>query len=75
LQLRGNRLAGVQPGLGATDLGVCYLTTRTLARLVRRELSVVDSIDRGRLVLEAPAGRQRELLAAFEQVVSSGQDV
>lgn len=69
LRFGENGIVGVGRGLGPPGVGVCYLTTQTLGRLVRGQMSVRDSICRGRLVLEAPNGEQAQMLAAFEQVV------
>jgi thioester reductase-like protein len=70
LRWRGD-MAGIEAGLAPGEAGACYLTTQTLGRLVRGELSIADSIGTGRLVLEAPAGQHHQLLEVFKQVVNN----
>jgi thioester reductase-like protein len=62
-------LVGAAPGLGVRDVAHYYLNSDTLAALARGELTVEQSIQAGRVVLEGPPSLHRDLMGFLEKVV------
>jgi nucleoside-diphosphate-sugar epimerase len=67
----GSRVTGAQWGLPAVDSAGFYLTAATFRSLASGQMSVDESINSGRLVVQASGERLGELVGALNQVVSS----
>lgn len=72
LNLDGARITGAQWGLPAAEADRFYLTSATFRSLAKRQLSVDESINSGRLVVQASGRRMADLVAVLQQVVTSG---
>lgn len=72
LQLDGNRVTAADWGLPGAGSSAFYLSSATFGSLAGSTLSVDESINAGRVVVEGAAGRMGELVGVLKQVVSSG---
>jgi nucleoside-diphosphate-sugar epimerase len=71
LHVVDERIAAVEPGLPLAPTPGFYLSAATFAALESKQLSIDESINSGRLVIQGPSQRQDELKRAFEQILSS----
>jgi thioester reductase-like protein len=69
----GARLAQVERGLASDAHGTCYLTSPTLAALLRGALPLEAAIDAGRLVVVGASMHPRELAKAFRELAGANQ--
>jgi hypothetical protein len=69
LHTDGSQLLGIEWGLPAGAAAGFYLNTATFRALVERQLSVDESINSGRLVVEGTPARMAELVGVINQVV------
>jgi thioester reductase-like protein len=72
LHLDGSRITSVDWGLPAAGSPGFYLSAATFGSLSAGRLSLDESINSGRLVLQGPGDRTGELLDVLKQVVSNG---
>jgi thioester reductase-like protein len=70
LLVDGNRVIGADLGLGKNDAARFYLSAQTFSSLVEGRLTVRQSIDSGRVVIEAAGGGQHDLAGYLEQIVA-----
>lgn len=71
LWLHDDRLCRIERGLSHEEANKCYLTASTYSLLRNGKLSVEESIDAGRVVLEGDAQGRKMLAAALEKLVIS----
>ncbi len=71
LHLAGGLVSAAERGLPTASAAGFHLNSATFRSLLARELSVDESINSGRLVVQGPSQRLGELKSALEQVVSS----
>jgi hypothetical protein len=67
---RCGRVVAADWGLGADHGPRCYLNTDTLALLAGKQLSVEQSIQCGRVVIEGPPSRQQAVIGILKDLVS-----
>ncbi|MEX0679048.1 MAG: SDR family oxidoreductase [Pirellulales bacterium] len=72
LHLEGDRVKAADWGLPSAGLSSFYLSAATFRSLAASELSVDESINSGRLVVEGAGRRLEELIGVLKQVVASG---
>jgi nucleoside-diphosphate-sugar epimerase len=72
LHWAAGRVAAVERGLPADVSGGFYLNSATFRALLDSELSVDESINSGRLVVQGSGDRLGELRSAMEQIVAAG---
>ena len=72
LRLEGDRVTAADWGLPAAGSSGFYLSAATFRSLAESELSVDESINSGRLVVQGAAPRMHELIGVLKQVVSRG---
>jgi hypothetical protein len=70
LLIRNGRIEGADLGLGAPNSAGLYLNSHTFASLARRQLSVEESINTGRLVVSKADGKILNLEDILQQVTS-----
>jgi hypothetical protein len=70
LWLHDDRLCGIERGLASQEANKCYMTSATFSLLRNGKLSVTESIDVGRIVLEGDAQGRKTLVSALEKFVS-----
>jgi len=70
LRVQDGALLSIEPGLAAKANTGYYLNSETFASLVRGELTVPQSVNAGRVMVEGPRGSHRELMKILEQIVS-----
>jgi hypothetical protein len=71
LHLAAGRVAGAERGLPTPASAGFHLSAATFGSLVAKELSVDESINSGRLVVQGAREQLGELKSALEQVVST----
>jgi len=71
LHLTEGRVAAAERGLPVKSSAGFHLNAATFQSLLTKEISVDESINSGRLVVQGPRERLGELKSALEQVVSS----
>ena len=71
LKLHDDQLCGIERGLAFEEATKCYLTSSTFRLLMEKKLSVAQSINAGRVVLEGDAHRRQRLSAALESLAST----
>jgi hypothetical protein len=71
LTIEGGRLARVERGLATDADATCYLTSPTLAALLRGALPPEAAIDAGRLVVVGASIHPRELAKAFRELAGA----
>ena len=71
LLLHDDQLCGIERGLAEQEANKCYMTSSTFRLLMERQLSVAQSIDAGRVVIEGESRRRQRLSAALEKLVSA----
>jgi thioester reductase-like protein len=71
LHLAAGRVAGAERGLPTPASAGFHLSAATFGSLVAKELSVEESINSGRLVVQGAREQLGELKSALEQVVST----
>jgi hypothetical protein len=70
LFVRDGMITGAEPGLGPAGDPRCYLNSATFASLVHGEITVRQSINAGRVFLQAPQSIQPQVVRILEQIVS-----
>ena len=73
LFVRDGAVLGADLGLAPADAPRCYLNSATFASLARGEITVQQSIDAGRVFLQAPRGVRAEVVRAVQQLLSTTQ--
>jgi len=71
----GGKLAQVERGLASDANGTCYLTSPTLAALLRGALPLQAAIDAGRLVVVGASMHPRELAKLFRELAGANQRI
>ncbi len=72
LHATAGRLAAAESGLPAAPAAGFYLTATTFGMLATGRMSLQESINSGRLLIEGPHDRLGELIGLVEQLVSAG---
>jgi nucleoside-diphosphate-sugar epimerase len=67
----GTRVSGAGLGLPAVSAGGIYLSSATFRSLATRQISVEESINSGRLVVEAGGTRLADMIGVLNQVLSA----
>jgi hypothetical protein len=75
LHLEGDRVAGVDWGLPQSPAACYYLSAAAFRSLASRELTVEQSINAGRLLVDGAGEPLSRLIGVFEQVISAGNGV
>jgi thioester reductase-like protein len=70
LLIHGERVVGAELGLGTQDAARFYLSAQTFSSLIDGRLSVRQSINSGRVVVESSHGGQQDLAGYLEQIVA-----
>ena len=71
LIIRDDQLCNIERGLAEHEAIKCYMTSETFRLLVERRLSVTQSINVGRVVLEGDSNSRKWLPNTLEKLVSS----
>lgn len=71
LLVRDGCVLGVEPGLGPAATAGYYLNSETFAALARGKLTVPQSVNTGRLIIEGPRGAHDRLIHILEKVLTS----
>lgn len=69
LLVRDGCVLGAEPGLGPATTAGYYLNSETFAALARGELTVEQSVNSGRLIIEGPRGAHDRLIRLLEKVL------
>ena len=75
LHLEGDRVAGVDWGLPQSTAACYYLSAAAFRSLANCELTVEQSINAGRLLIDGAGEPLSRLIGVFKQVVSTGNGV
>lgn len=67
----GDQLCRIERGLSERQALKCYMTSETFRRLVERQLSVPQSIDAGKVLLEGNSDSQKGFPQMLEKLISS----
>ncbi len=70
LLVRDGTVLGAEPGLSESATASYYLNSETLAALVRGDLTIPQSVQTGRLLIEGPRGAHDQLMRLFQQVLT-----
>jgi thioester reductase-like protein len=70
LRLHDDRLCGIERGLTGGQTNKCYMTSATFRLWMDGKLSVAESLETGRVVIEGDAPGRRRLWDALEKLVA-----
>jgi thioester reductase-like protein len=71
LMVAGGRVVGADRGLSSADAARLYLSAQTFSSLVEGRLTVQQSINSGRIVIETAKGETEDLAGVLNQIVTA----